>query len=320
MQGLKGITKDLIKLHGTYSAPKGFARQLGALLDKPKSTASLKSFLKMQEAIFSYKVPHTVCRPNDRKMPLSAIIAVFDELSTVGIIASDKNHRWGASTNLSAVCVGDLPEAGSDIELKVIYDKFGKTLSFCRMELRDSSGSLVAKGSHTKYMPVSWANDNILSIPIILGFIMKILFHISAESVSRTWLGQRLVWSEPEDGIECTNNLENIVSSFGLTYDESKNIYEFIPGQHHCNPMAFHGGAAAMAAEAAIMLHAENSMKGVNAKGGLKRLNLTYLSAMKKSKSQPIGIAIRPHDGLIEGALSQKGTDRVLFEGSFHSN
>ena len=116
MQSFKALTLDFLKLHGTYSAPRGFARQMGALLNKPKSTAALKEFLKMKEATFTYRVPHTVCRPEDRRMPLSAAIAVFDELSTVGMIASDQQQRWGASTNLSAVRIGDLPQAGNEVE------------------------------------------------------------------------------------------------------------------------------------------------------------------------------------------------------------
>lgn len=317
MNNIKGITERFLKVHGTYSAPKGFARMLGALINKEKSTTALTEFSASQ-ARFRYKVPHTVCR-NDDSMPLSATIAVFDELSTVGIIALDKQGRWGASTNLSATMIGKPPKKGDELELSVLYDKFGKTLAFCRMELKDAkSGDLIAVGSHTKYMPVSWLFDNILSIPMIIGAIMNLLFVFPKNSyeVKRTWLGEKLVWRPEAQGVETTEGLDSILSSFGpLAYDESKQTYEFIPGQHHCNPMAFHGGAAAMAAEEACRL--SGGAKGAR---GLRKLDLTYLSAMQKSKSNAISVAVEDvegADGIVQGRLSQKGVPRVLFQGSF---
>ena len=254
-------------------------------------------------------------------MPLSAAIAVFDELSTVGIIALDKQGRWGASTNLSATMITDKPpKKGDELELNVMYDKFGKTLAFCHMELKDAkSGDLIAIGSHCKYMPVSWLFDNILSIPVIIGAIMNLLFVFDKNSykVKRTWLGEKLVWSAPEgDNVESTEDLESILSSFGpLAYDESKKEYSFMPGQHHCNPFAFHGGAAAMVAEEAARLS-----QGGEGKGGLRKLDLTYLSAMQKSKSDAISVAVENvegADGIVQGSLSQKGLPRVLFQGAF---
>ena len=86
-----------------------------------------------------------------------------------------------------------------------------------------------------------------------------------------------------------------------------------MPGQHHCNPFAFHGGAAAMVAEEAATL----SQGG---QGGLRKLDLTYLSAMQKSKSDAISVAVENMggaDGIVQGSLSQKGLPRVLFQGAF---
>ena len=84
-----------MSIHGTFSAPNGFARPLGCLLNRPKSKASLASLSKKDgTATFRYIVPHTVCR-KDGKMMASAMMATFDELSTVGYMQLDKSLRWG---------------------------------------------------------------------------------------------------------------------------------------------------------------------------------------------------------------------------------
>ena len=317
---MKEVTKKFLRVHGTFSAPLGFARQLGCLLDRPQSTASLKK-LEGSKATFQYKVPHTVCR--NQQMSAAAAMAVFDELSTVGLIALDKGHRWGVSVNLSTSLFNPA-RPGDELLMDVEYNKMGKTLSFCTMELKDAkTGSLVATGHHTKYMPVSWVYDSFLSLPSILPIFLSLLFSFGG-TVKRTWLGRRFMPASPTaDNLEVTKDLDNIFTGFGMKYDESAQSFTFMPGQHHCNPMSFHGGAAAMAAEECVVQSAEGNKSSSKGATVVKKLEMTYLSAINRSQSNGVSVSVdKNYEGetlsrSVRGALSQKGTPRMLFEAHY---
>ena len=310
------VTKKILQVHGTFSAPRGFARMLGCLLNKPKSTTSFDGIDSNGTATFKYKVPHTVCR--NKFMPLSATMAVFDELSTVGLISLDKSHRWGVSVNLSTSLVRQ-PREGEDLVMLVKYNKMGKTLSFCEMALKDSKGDLVAIGNHTKFMPVSWLYDNFLSLPMILPIVLNLFWSFTSTSVKRTWLGKKYIPPAPEgENLESTADIEGILPSFAMQFNEAQGTFDFIARQLHCNPMSFHGGAAAMAAEEACVLAAERA--GLGPDLFLKKLDMQYLSAINKSEKNLVSILVDKvagSDGHVKGSLSQKGQGKMLFEAKF---
>lgn len=319
------VSKKFLSCHGTFSAPNGFARPLGCLLNKPKSTAALVDFdKKASRATFSYRVPHTVTY-NDNMM-VSAMMATFDELSTVGIILLDKSHRWGVSVNLSTTLLGEA-KTGDELLMDVSFDKMGRTLSFCHMKLKNSkTGAMVAEGQHVKFMPVSWIYDNFISLPAILPLFLNLLFTFNAanEVISRTFFGKKAMPPPPEgDDLEVTTNLDNIAEGFEMR--EENGIFQFEAKQRMCNPMSLHGGCAAMAAETAFLLSRDRL--GVDKSKRVTRMDMNYLSAINKSRSDPVNVEFDEDDlqeknekaatNTARGALLQKGKKNMLFELQF---
>ena len=318
------VVKKFMSIHRTFSAPNGFARPLGCLLEKPKSKASLASFSKKDgTASFLYEVPHTVCREDD-KMMVSAMMAVFDELSTVGYMHMDKSMRWGVSTNLSTTLLGNASK-GDELLMEVSYDKMGRNLGYCHMKLKNAkTGTLVAQGQHIKYMPVSWLYDNVLSLPLILPTILKMLFKFNqaGEAISRTFLGEKVIPAPPSGrDIEVIDNLDNIGEGFYMQQDKESGAWIFEAKQRMCNPMSFHGGAAAMAAEKAFYLNSSSLGLPVEE---VTRMDMNYLSTINKSNSKLVSVQVDEEDKTgddvvavtkaVRGSLSQNNQAKMLFE------
>jgi hypothetical protein len=314
------VVKKFMSVHGKFSAPNGFARPLGCLLNKPKSKAKLASFSKKDgTASFCYQVPHTVCR-KDGRMMVSAMMATFDELSTVGYMQLDKSLRWGVSTNLSTTALGSA-RVGDELLMEVAYDKMGRNLGFCHMKLKNAkTGMVLAQGQHIKYMPVSWLYDNVLSLPFVLPIFLNLLFTFNkaGEAISRTFFGKKVIPAEPSgEDVEVTDNLDNIAEGFYMQEDKESGGWVFEAKQRMCNPMSFHGGAAAMAAETAFRLHCQKEGLDVME---VTRVDMNYLSAINKSSSKLVSVQIEDIPGddalskAVRGSLTQSGQKRMLFE------
>lgn len=82
----------------------------------------------------------------------------------------DKTSRGGVSLQLSAEVLRD-SKAEDDVAVTTKIDKIGKYVGFCTMEMYDSSGSLLAKGKHIKFMTMGWIWDLIAS-PLALPFTL----------------------------------------------------------------------------------------------------------------------------------------------------
>jgi len=83
----------------------------------------------------------------------------------------DKTCRGGVSLQLSAETVSN-SKAEDEITVTSKVDKIGKYVGFCTMEMHDkSSGSLLAKGKHIKFMPMGLVWD-IIASPRILHYYM----------------------------------------------------------------------------------------------------------------------------------------------------
>jgi hypothetical protein len=109
-------------------------------------------------------------------------------VSTAACILQDKTHRPGVSVALDVEMLADVGESvafiypqhtqtftrqpisnlnlptpnirthsapGAKVRLSTWADRVGKTLAFCRLDLRDdATGTLVAVGKHCKYLPM----------------------------------------------------------------------------------------------------------------------------------------------------------------------
>lgn len=104
------------------------------------------------------RTPHTTVNTNsDINKPTlatSAILAIFDELSTLGLMYHDLNHRPGVSVHLSTDSIAPI-HANESIYIHCHTDKIGKMLAFCTIEVfNEARNQVLARGKHIKFMPM----------------------------------------------------------------------------------------------------------------------------------------------------------------------
>ncbi len=139
--------------------------------------------------LFSYTVPYRLCRQfvksdseNDSYKPqlsTAGVMAVFDQLSTYGLMALDKTRpRGGVSVLLSTEILKPII-ADEDVMVVSKCDKIGKSLGFCTMELQTIDGSVLARGKHIKYLPLGKVWD-IITHPWVLPTTIR--FHDAMKS------------------------------------------------------------------------------------------------------------------------------------------
>ena len=189
-------------------------------------------------------------------MTCSAAFAIFDELSTVGLLCLDKSHRPGVSITLSTSLSNDQSvrevKQGESVTVDIFYDKIGKTVAFTSMTMRNEHDELVASGKHIKFLPISWFYDNIISIPFIYSIIARAIYNIEHHSLS--WLGEHLLG--PNNDTEVTSNIyKQIRDQFASVTSEvdGKEVPTMTIKRKYANPFSMlHGGAAAMIVEEAV--------------------------------------------------------------------
>lgn len=98
----------------------------------------------------SSAAPHNIC--------VSAMLALFDELSTMALFVFDKTRRPGVSVELTTEILRPIHE-GEVLHVHTIIEKTGKFLAFCTLEVYNQAGVLVARGSHVKFLPMGWVWD-----------------------------------------------------------------------------------------------------------------------------------------------------------------
>ena len=74
-------------------------------------------------------------------------------------VASRGLYATGLSTDLNVTFLSSGGKTGEIITGDVTCDKFGKTLAFTSIVFRNAAGETFARGSHTKYVQRSWANE-----------------------------------------------------------------------------------------------------------------------------------------------------------------
>jgi hypothetical protein len=249
---------------------------------------------------FLYKVPPTLCQSyklsSDQSVDLlsaSAALAVLDDLSAYGIVASDRKLRPGVSVSLSTDIFAAI-RPGDEVICSFQTDKIGKFLGFQTMELLDPlTNKPLARGKHIKFMPMglSWElafshttmsqlihiHDNLHDRSLLKRLTQRLAGHdqrafdiIDPSSVETAGLYKAL-------GLEKSANHEH---EYKLKLRRGMNM---ILGQ-------MHGGAAAMSVEAAA-----NSILNHDSKTFLQSMQLTYLTALKGNFR--INCSMRPSDG-----------------------
>ncbi len=108
------MNRSIARVLGFYKCLK--STYFGALLGNAEILHIEKDLIS-----FQYNVPADVCINN--KMPCSVALAVFDELSTIGFMALDKQRRPGVSLFLTTRISDTVVRSGETLTVNIKYDK-----------------------------------------------------------------------------------------------------------------------------------------------------------------------------------------------------
>jgi acyl-coenzyme A thioesterase PaaI-like protein len=109
---------------------------------------------------FEYTVPQRVCVGPRGTMPLGAVVALVDEVTTWASMGSDRQFRPGVSISLEAALIDAdrPPQAGDVLVFAAQVDKCGRAIGFQSCEVLDAaSGRRIAHGQHTKMLDMGRA-------------------------------------------------------------------------------------------------------------------------------------------------------------------
>ena len=224
---------------------------------------------------FSYILPDSICK--EKQLTCSGAFAIADELSTVGLLVLDKSHRPGVSITLSMKLENNVKHPvlqGERLSVDVQYDKIGKSVAFMSMTIRDSHDTIVARGNHIKYLPISWLYDNILCSSFVFPWLTSAVYNLN--HMSPTWLGQYILDSFGKQPRE-----DEIPSQTNVYQQIHKSLPLFPVKRMNCNPFSMlHGGCAAMLIEEAACK-----------KLGLDRVNsivVNYMNGIASGKTAEV--------------------------------
>lgn len=251
-------------------------------------------------------VPDRIClqhpRGGDRPLlPVSSAIAIFDDLSSYCFLIKDRNYRSGVSIDLSAELLRDVP-AGSTIHVVSQVTKIGRSIGFSDLHMYNQQNELVARGYHTKFLPMGTAWD-VMTHPTLSDTTLKLYDSVYVK-YKDTGIGKALaklaLGGRNRDFNELPefNGTGSVFKSFGLNAvapiqtretlhkSQCKHSLEVVESNAFslnvlpfmCNIRGFlHGGCAAMTIEHAINL----SKAATGSAGRLYQMNVQYLNGIK---------------------------------------
>lgn len=302
--------QQFLKLIMRESVDKSFGKYILS------SITSINTKNMPEDVGFHLIVPHSLCRNNhtnpkmekgDGIMATSTLMAVFDELSTNGLMMRDKNYRGGVSVHLTTEVLGPIP-AEKEVIVYSSAEKIGKAIGFCSMELWNADRSqLLARGKHIKFMPHGPAWD-FLSKPIVFPTVLFI-YNKFIGSKFKTIFDNRLFSDRDHKFIQ---HEEGEIPKFKLTPEQQENgllfkdlgvtvvqdtselqrvvpaeekgltsFFHFKVRKHMCNRLgALHGGAVGTVAEEACGLSRKDVCKKLDISMAVEKIESRYLSSM----------------------------------------
>ena len=299
MATLRPQAQKLLHIAKNVFAKKTFSKTLGTEI------AELLHADHNDGVVFTMKVPERICLLGGKEepgpyLPVSSAIAIFDDLSTYSFLVKDKKYRSGVSVVLSAELLRNV-SPGTEIRIVSKVSKIGRSIGFSDMFMYNEKEELVARGYHTKYLPMGTAWD-IIASPAIMDTTLHVYDNVYVR-FEDTGIGKYLAklmlggrnrdMKLPEfDGVgsaftsfdlkridkkKSTNNLHNNSFISNLEVIE-KEDYSFNVMPFMCNIRGFlHGGCVAMTIEQSVML----SKVANESNRRLRRLDIQYLNGMK---------------------------------------
>lgn len=263
----KSLTAHSAKLIAIYHktlAKTSFARCLGS------HDARIES-MTLRMSAFRFTLPQRLCI--ESRLSASSAMAIFDDLSTVHLLGVDTSCRGGVSVHLSTTLLRNVP-AGSDLTLRCIIDKLGKSMGFVTMEMVDTASStVVATGKHVKFMPTGNFWVDLLSRPFLLAPLIQYGLYEDGSTIFH-----RLGLLKPGKPKEytCGEGPAAAYEYLGLSpATNTLRVHGLIS-----NPLgSMHGGAVGMTAEWAALQSADGKAKAA-AGQAVTSISATYLSAL----------------------------------------
>lgn len=270
---MRGISKNaemLVKKYSENMMALTFSNPLGTLEAELLSACRLES-----RTSYKFRVPPRICKSCSNmpgqatRLPVSAALAVFDDLSTSGFMLLDKNCRPGVSISLNMEMLQPV-QADDQLILHIDYDKIGASIGFCTATMINSKQQVVAKGKHMKFlnMGVVW---NTLTHPYLLPLVVQAMqIPILNSAISKLMASK--AQKKVSDG--CSKELGGI-----YTYLQQKHVSvgtaEMKVSPELCNIMGLmHGGAVAMSCEETVAASMGSEAEKINA------MEVTYMSAL----------------------------------------
>jgi acyl-coenzyme A thioesterase PaaI-like protein len=194
---------------------------------------------------FRYKIPSSLCHSDlgQEYLSTSATAALFDEFSSLSTILSDRTSRSGVSIVLSAENYQNTPP-NSEVLIVSKALKIGKTIGFSEIKMFDSEKTLVASGSHIKFLDAGKVWDVLMS-PTLFPFVVNLI----DSPFMKQFLLSRGIYYPPPPPLCDANETGSLYPLLGLQ-SVTPSSYSLTVQPHFTNPnKTFHGGAVAMSAE-----------------------------------------------------------------------
>eukprot|EP00750_Incisomonas_marina_P019020 INCI3198.2.p1 GENE.INCI3198.2~~INCI3198.2.p1 ORF type:complete len:288 (-),score=37.64 INCI3198.2:32-895(-) len=220
-------------------------------------------------------------------MPLSAVLAVFDNVSTWSLIGADRWNRPGVSLGLSLRRLSSASiRAGTVLEFRTRLGKVGQRIGFCDGDIvNTATNELVAVAQHTKFMDMG------------LGW-RAVVPRLLATNARRTNLLRLLHWVPPNESRPKAHQSMAPEADFAdllkIRYldEESRHSDTELPSptvftdrivcnEAHYNPAgSVHGGCLAMLMEQVAWTSLEAGCRQSPPRE-LQHLQISYLTAAK---------------------------------------
>lgn len=242
---------------------------------------------------FRYTIPAEICIPRNEKkeqprqvvsaVTLSALLSMFDEVTSWLIMCVDRRKRSGVSIalgcHLADVNVA-MPGAGDVIEVRARVDKIGRNLGFSSFEARrlDTTCQRICIGYHTKFLPMGWLYETTMSSYLLFSVTRVAVSYFSTSNENNEANRRPCLLSELLKIIDGGDGHGDD--------DDSKHSYSFNITDDHCNTVGtMYGGCQAMVYEEVgrrILSSRTSNVKCDNEFAQLESIHIDYLSSENK--------------------------------------
>ena len=263
-------------------------------------TSHLADYTFIDDKIVTHEmiIPESLCIPkkadgNNKEesiMSTSCALALFDELNTSSFLFHDRLSRPGVSIVLNVEMLQSI-RSGQRVSISFSSDKIGKTLGFSSMTMKSTEGTLLARGSHIKFLPRGWLVDTVLA-PLLNRIIFFLDWLVKSKMSSlnvddafvKIFAGKNLgrrAKDVPTETLAAALDSLDVTEHVSSTQATDTHIQYSFPVQPHMWNIIglLHGGAIGMCVEQALRLHLMTV--GLDKAWYIQSIDARYLASTK---------------------------------------